>query len=128
MYCISYHITNYVFFFIFFFQSEDDIRYFKVTCFFFSSRRRHTRLQGDWSSDVCSSDLFCAGEHGGGQNGLDQDVTHGVGAKESEDRLQREAVPLAQREDESLVRGGGLELLVERRTEQIGRASCRERV
>src|SRR2546426_9718322 len=27
-------------------------------CFFFSSRRRHTRLQGDWSSDVCSSDLL----------------------------------------------------------------------
>src|SRR5256885_578842 len=26
------------------------------TNFFFSSRRRHTRLQGDWSSDVCSSD------------------------------------------------------------------------
>src|SRR5688500_20220031 len=25
--------------------------------FFFSSRIRHTRLQGDWSSDVCSSDL-----------------------------------------------------------------------
>ena len=24
---------------------------------FVSSRRRHTRLQGDWSSDVCSSDL-----------------------------------------------------------------------
>src|SRR5256885_10103750 len=24
----------------------------------FSSRRRHTRLQGDWSSDVCSSDLL----------------------------------------------------------------------
>src|SRR5256885_2587925 len=28
-----------------------------MACFFFSSRRRHTRLQGDWSSDVCSSDL-----------------------------------------------------------------------
>src|SRR3989454_2900931 len=28
-----------------------------VMFFFFSSRRRHTRLQGDWSSDVCSSDL-----------------------------------------------------------------------
>src|ERR1022692_688766 len=29
-----------------------------ITAFgvFFSSRRRHTRLQGDWSSDVCSSD------------------------------------------------------------------------
>src|SRR6516162_3253512 len=28
-----------------------------MSFFFFSSRRRHTRLQGDWSSDVCSSDL-----------------------------------------------------------------------
>src|SRR5256884_596947 len=26
--------------------------------FFFSSRRRHTRCSRDWSSDVCSSDLF----------------------------------------------------------------------
>src|SRR5690242_20892761 len=26
--------------------------------FFFSSRRRHTRLTCDWSSDVCSSDLI----------------------------------------------------------------------
>src|ERR1039457_7608368 len=25
--------------------------------FFFSSRRRQTRLQGDWNSDVCSSDV-----------------------------------------------------------------------
>src|SRR2546426_3140153 len=31
-----------------------------VVFFFFSSRRRHTRLQGDWSSDVCSSDLLAA--------------------------------------------------------------------
>src|SRR5256885_8659566 len=30
---------------------------FKVEKLLFSSRRRHTRLQGDWSSDVCSSDL-----------------------------------------------------------------------
>src|SRR3989454_10512018 len=37
------------------------------TCFFFffSSRRRHTRLQGDWSSDVCSSDLFRCWEPAG---------------------------------------------------------------
>src|SRR5690348_18287496 len=28
-----------------------------VFLFFFSSRRRHTRWTGDWSSDVCSSDL-----------------------------------------------------------------------
>src|SRR5256886_13096830 len=28
-----------------------------VVLFFFSSRRRHTRFDCDWSSDVCSSDL-----------------------------------------------------------------------
>src|SRR5689334_23650687 len=28
--------------------------------FFFSSRRRHTRWNCDWSSDVCSSDLACS--------------------------------------------------------------------
>src|SRR6267378_1891348 len=35
-----------------------------IFCFFFSSRRRHTRSLRDWSSDVCSSDLHarpCAG-------------------------------------------------------------------
>src|SRR5215813_8446078 len=30
-------------------------------CFFFSSRRRHTRCGRDWSSDVCSSDLAISG-------------------------------------------------------------------
>src|SRR5256885_12145143 len=32
--------------------------FYTIVLFFFSSRRRHTRLQGDWSSDVCSSDLI----------------------------------------------------------------------
>src|SRR2546430_5862773 len=36
-----YFTTLYVFYFL----------------FFFSSRRRHTRFDCDWSSDVCSSDL-----------------------------------------------------------------------
>src|SRR5262249_59435876 len=31
--------------------------------FFFSSRRRHTRLVSDWSSDVCSSDLNPNDQH-----------------------------------------------------------------
>src|SRR5437867_7440104 len=31
--------------------------FFLFFFFFFSSRRRHTRSYGDWSSDVCSSDL-----------------------------------------------------------------------
>src|SRR5699024_11230053 len=30
----------------------------RCLCFFFSSRRRHTRSKRDWSSDVCSSDLI----------------------------------------------------------------------
>src|SRR5699024_11905725 len=30
----------------------------RLYCFFFSSRRRHTRSKRDWSSDVCSSDLL----------------------------------------------------------------------
>src|SRR2546430_15024420 len=29
-----------------------------LAVFFFSSRRRHTRFDCDWSSDVCSSDLL----------------------------------------------------------------------
>src|SRR5437867_12453299 len=32
------------------------------TSFFFSSSSRHTRSYGDWSSDVCSSDLYSAME------------------------------------------------------------------
>src|SRR5258706_7427327 len=43
-------------------KAEDGIRYGSVTgvqtcALLFSSRRRHTRLVSDWSSDVCSSDL-----------------------------------------------------------------------
>src|SRR5437762_8357294 len=37
-----------------------DLLYFFFFVFFFSSRRRHTRYIGDWSSDVCSSDLMQA--------------------------------------------------------------------
>src|SRR6266446_8710861 len=41
--------------------------------FFFSSRRRHTRLQGDWSSDVCSSDLDRGpARASGARRGVDQ--------------------------------------------------------
>src|SRR5574341_758256 len=40
---MAFFFFSFIFFYFFF--------------FFFSSRRRHTRLVGDWSSDVCSSDL-----------------------------------------------------------------------
>src|SRR5690348_17393797 len=47
---LSYCVICFVYFLVYLF----------VLCFFFfffSSRRRHTRWTGDWSSDVCSSDL-----------------------------------------------------------------------
>src|SRR5437764_3178983 len=37
--------------------TDDRARVVLAHVFFFSSRRRHTRYIGDWSSDVCSSDL-----------------------------------------------------------------------
>src|SRR2546422_3545038 len=44
---------------MFFFKATNWLKNVHVTgvCFFFSSRRRHTRCSRDWSSDVCSSDL-----------------------------------------------------------------------
>src|SRR2546427_4457453 len=36
------------------------VRKIFASLFFFSSRRRHTRFDCDWSSDVCSSDLTIA--------------------------------------------------------------------
>src|SRR5208337_556029 len=55
---------------------SDDLLYFLhpantffVFFFFFSSRRRHTRYIGDWSSDVCSSDLRCAVKGQSGRQG-----------------------------------------------------------
>src|SRR5205807_2813981 len=47
----------YFLFYFFFFFCFFVCFFFFFFFFFFSSRRRHTRLQGDWSSDVCSSDL-----------------------------------------------------------------------
>src|SRR5205807_7855652 len=54
MYCAGqFFILSSIVFYVFFFVFVYMFMFF----FFFSSRRRHTRLQGDWSSDVCSSDL-----------------------------------------------------------------------
>src|SRR6266496_1412622 len=41
----------------------------RKSCFFFSSRRRHTRSLRDWSSDVCSSDLQAPGPRAGERAG-----------------------------------------------------------
>src|SRR5690606_18018212 len=48
--------------------------------FFFSSRRRHTRFSRDWSSDVCSSDLYDLTDnlmYGAGANFVSASISYG---------------------------------------------------
>src|SRR5690348_18171795 len=87
--------------------------------FFFSSRRRHTRWTGDWSSDVCSSDLDFFLE----------------GVERREAGLDALAAPLAELDERyfalasrRMLRVEGVTLLVGPIRVEIGRASCRERV
>src|SRR2546430_11531871 len=53
------------------YKGRDDFRQryhnvsYSAIVFFFSSRRRHTRFDCDWSSDVCSSDLTRKGRRCG---------------------------------------------------------------
>src|SRR5262249_59338271 len=84
--------------------------------FFFSSRRRHTRLVSDWSSDVCSSDLIAPAlieTHGYPKltSALKQKVFGLNGA-----RVYGIDIPERRRKTEADPIG------------KIGRASCRERV
>src|SRR5256885_12069352 len=88
--------------------------------FFFSSRRRHTRLQGDWSSDVCSSDLTTAtnGTLWKVQtNGSGFSVLRAFAANGNEGR--RPFAPVTEGADGMIYGVTDIE---------IGRASCRERV
>src|SRR5262249_57898313 len=77
--------------------------------FFFSSRRRHTRLVSDWSSDVCSSDLVnhSTSQIGNAVHDSRRAVVDGAGGVR-------------------LVLVVGSNCIAADR--QIGRASCRERV
>src|SRR5688500_20268027 len=80
--------------------------------FFFSSRRRHTRLQGDWSSDVCSSDLLLAMS-----DGVQVSTCQGF---PSADQLRGADVVVFYSNNPGWSK--------EKAADQIGRASCRERV
>src|SRR3989454_12722916 len=61
--------------------------------FFFSSRRRHTRLQGDWSSDVCLPILLAHEIDAGHQLG------HGVLDLKTRVHLEEVEVPLRVHEE-----------------------------
>src|SRR5688572_31843829 len=87
--------------------------------FFFSSRRRHTRFDCDWSSDVCSSDLCRISARmiqaqGGSAVGIKCDVTQ-------VDEIRHLVAA-------TLARFGRIDVLVNNAGIEIGRASCRERV
>src|SRR5205807_6891503 len=93
--------------------------------FFFSSRRRHTRLQGDWSSDVCSSDLLCLT--------LSPQLIHAATLEDviaRLDALERNNAKLAR--ENAQLRDQVKHVAAVRpaapvEVSQIGRASCRER-
>src|SRR5205085_4488695 len=93
--------------------------------FFFSSRRRHTRFDCDWSSDVCSSDLSDLRsaeealdradahlERSGGEAYTEAEILSFRASLRSTQGRFREAVKLL---DRALA------------VREIGRASCRER-
>src|SRR5690348_17460182 len=94
---------------------------------FFASRGRHTSWTGDWSSDVCSSDLFIVS---GIANGLAL-VHNRSSLQRSTDPAQRPAILAllmsagAVMTTVGVAGGGAIAALV---SIQIGRASCRERV
>src|SRR5256885_7153471 len=87
--------------------------------FFFSSRRRHTRLQGDWSSDVCSSDLRKVAVFGSAR----------IPADAPEFKVAEDFARRMVEENYMIITGGGDGIMgaAQRGAGQIGRASCRER-
>src|SRR2546430_5767962 len=99
--------------------SSSSISLLITFCFFFSSRRRHTRFDCDWSSDVCSSDLELSGEralHELEQVGLEPQQD-GLGLRVAEPAVELQRLRIARLVDHQ----AGVQ-------EEIGRASCRERV
>src|SRR5690348_17747382 len=90
-----------------------------IDVFFFSSRRRHTRWTGDWSSDVCSSDLPPPVQSGG----KTAFAAHGPCVWRSQSPSLRG--PRSYRPQPSRGRRRNRSASHSR---EIGRASCRERV
>src|SRR5689334_24688581 len=108
------------------------IYYVKGSFFFFSSRRRHTRWNCDWSSDVCSSHLLDAAGGtrpgaGRGARGHYRDrraADGGAGTARPDVALPGRAQPLLLDPAPAAARARGRATA----RAQIGRASCRERV
>src|SRR5437762_4837883 len=91
----------------------------RVSLFFFSSRRRHTRYIGDWSSDVCSSDLAYPAEEISLRTAARDNVVIIDEGERAQPRVIGEvdafSAPMLVHTDAVYIHEG-----------QIGRASCRE--
>src|SRR5207248_8933133 len=93
--------------------------YAYLTCgFFFSSGRRHTRSYGDWSSYVCSSDLSL---------GRVLERAHRPRI-DIEVRIELLELHAQSARFQQTAERGGDDAFPECRHDEIGRASCRERV
>src|SRR5690606_39442053 len=94
-----------------------------VSVFFFSSRRRHTSFSRDWSSDVCSSDLYPGGVTALADVSLAielGELVAVVGASGSGKSTLLSIMGTLDRPTSGTVHVDGVR--------KIGRASCRERV
>src|SRR3546814_2610652 len=88
--------------------------------FLFKQKTAYEMRISDWSSDVCSSDLFAAETPGAGRvAGLPRKIVGETVRQTGSARLRRQIAPAVGKQ-----RGG---ILLEEVVE-IGRASCRERV
>src|SRR5256884_6627820 len=88
--------------------------------FFFSSRRRHTRCSRDWSSDVCSSDLRKQAFRKAARALRERQAAQGLEPRQKA-TIGNGICEWKTVEEEKQARQETAE-------EQIGRASCRERV
>src|SRR5689334_24141299 len=118
LYILNFVISLVVFFcFVFYFFFFFVYLCFLFFFFFFSSRRRHTRWNCDWSSDVCSSDLEPRRRRtAGGEARRPGDLQRPRRRRRRRDH-RGELDLRGQPDGQHPVRG-----------RQIGRASCRERV
>src|SRR2546430_4655729 len=97
------------------FNSDNDTVFY----FFFSSRRRHTRFDCDWSSDVCSSDLTMPPLSRETMQRILEMIRHDV----AEDKIKIDT-PTQNLESYFL----DVVQKARQAAAEIGRASCRERV
>src|SRR5436189_233709 len=98
-----------------------------ASLFFFSSRRRHTRYIGDWSSDVCSSDLWPSSSSAARRVLVVDDSTDAADSLAMLLELEGHEVSTAYSAAAALEKAERLQPEIAF-IDKIGRASCRERV